>query len=208
MKNEWRRKFVPIWHWSTCLLALHCIDRPTKPTFKSRIDKFLSSSISLFLIGSNTPSIFYRLDRSEISSHSLFCNQRSTKIRNFIFFIRRFSSFQHGLREQRPTDSGWNRVYLIVGLICQSLTSFSFSRLVVTHEKAKEYLTKISHGIEQHLTFWQSRRAAIAEQMNSHSIDFLLNKTQRINELTIDAVQSKNSQSLSRHWPIFVLIIL
>ena len=67
---------------------------------------------------------------------------------------------------------------------------FLFSRLFVVYDKAKEYITKISSGIDQQIDLWQYRRQVIVDQMKStSSTDFLLPKTQRINELTIEAVQ-------------------
>ncbi|UJR31993.1 hypothetical protein I4U23_019463 [Adineta vaga] len=67
-------------------------------------------------------------------------------------------------------------------------------RLFVVYEKAKEYLNKISSNIDQQLDLWQYRRNIILDQINSSSssssFDFLLPKTQRINELTIEAVQA------------------
>jgi hypothetical protein len=51
-------------------------------------------------------------------------------------------------------------------------------------------LKKISTGVDQQTDLWQYRRQIIVDQMNStSSFDFLLPKTQRINELTIEAVQ-------------------
>ncbi|CAF1633629.1 unnamed protein product [Adineta ricciae] len=64
-------------------------------------------------------------------------------------------------------------------------------RLFVVCEKAKEYVNKISMGIDQQIELWQYRRRIITDQMHSpSSLDFLLPKTQRINELTIEAVQA------------------
>ena len=67
--------------------------------------------------------------------------------------------------------------------------------MFVSHEKANEYLMKISKSIQQHGDFWQNRRASIADEMRSLSVDLLLPKAQRMNELIIDAVQSKNKNS-------------
>jgi hypothetical protein len=65
-----------------------------------------------------------------------------------------------------------------------------FSRLFVVYDKAKEYINKISSGINQQIDLWQYRRQIILDQMkSSSSFDFLLPKTQRMNELTIEAVQ-------------------
>jgi len=62
--------------------------------------------------------------------------------------------------------------------------------LLVVYDKAKEYLTKISSAIDEQNDAWQHRRKIIQEQTKSaSSFDFLLPKTQRINELSIDAVQ-------------------
>ncbi|CAF2263538.1 unnamed protein product [Rotaria magnacalcarata] len=64
-------------------------------------------------------------------------------------------------------------------------------RLFVIYGKAKEYINKISANIDQQIDSWQYRRQIIFDQMNStSSFDFLLPKTQRINELTIEAVQA------------------
>jgi hypothetical protein len=68
--------------------------------------------------------------------------------------------------------------------------SFFLSRLFVVYERAKEYMTKILCGIDEQVGLWQYRRQIILDQIKSpSSFDFLLPKTQRINELTIDAVQ-------------------
>ncbi len=65
-----------------------------------------------------------------------------------------------------------------------------FSRLFVVFDKAKDYITKISSGIDEQIGLWQHRRQIILDQMKTtSSLDFLLPKTQRINELTIEAVQ-------------------
>jgi hypothetical protein len=67
---------------------------------------------------------------------------------------------------------------------------FFFSRLFVVFDKAKDYITKISSGIDEQIRLWQHRRGIILDQVKStSSLDFLLPKTQRINELTIEAVQ-------------------
>ena len=70
------------------------------------------------------------------------------------------------------------------------------SRLSVAYSKAKEYLTKVTSGIEQQMEIWQYRQQVIRDQLNqmkpSSSYDFLLPKTQRINELTLEAVQGLN----------------
>jgi hypothetical protein len=67
---------------------------------------------------------------------------------------------------------------------------FLFSRLFVVYDKAKDYINKILSGIDEQISLWQHRRQVILDQMkSSSSFDFLLPKTQRINELTIDAVQ-------------------
>lgn len=64
-------------------------------------------------------------------------------------------------------------------------------RLFVVYEKAKEYLTKISSVVDDQIEIWQHRRKVIQDQSKStSSFDFLLPKTQRINELSIDAVQA------------------
>jgi hypothetical protein len=45
-------------------------------------------------------------------------------------------------------------------------------------------------GVDEQIGLWQHRRQIILDQMKSTaSFDFLLPKTQRINELTIEAVQ-------------------
>jgi hypothetical protein len=63
---------------------------------------------------------------------------------------------------------------------------------LVVYDKAKDYITKISTGIDEQIGLWQYRRQIILDQMKSKSsFEFLLPKTQRINELTIDAVQGK-----------------
>ncbi len=63
---------------------------------------------------------------------------------------------------------------------------------MVVYDKAKDYITKISTGIDEQIGLWQYRRQIILDQMKSKSsFEFLLPKTQRINELTIDAVQGK-----------------
>jgi hypothetical protein len=70
------------------------------------------------------------------------------------------------------------------------------SRLSVAYNKAKEYLTKITSGIEQQIDIWQYRQQIIRDQLvqmkPSSSYDFLLPKTQRINEITLEAVQGLN----------------
>jgi hypothetical protein len=64
-------------------------------------------------------------------------------------------------------------------------------RLFVVFDKAKDYITKISSGIDEQIGLWQHRRQIILDQVKStSSLDFLLPKTQRINELTIEAVQA------------------
>ncbi|CAF1028667.1 unnamed protein product [Adineta steineri] len=64
-------------------------------------------------------------------------------------------------------------------------------RLFIVCDKAKEYLSKISSGIDQQIELWQYRRQIILDQVNSvSSFDFLLPKTQRVNELSIEAVQA------------------
>ncbi|CAF1581883.1 unnamed protein product [Rotaria sp. Silwood1] len=64
-------------------------------------------------------------------------------------------------------------------------------RLFVVYDKAKEYINKILHGINHQTDLWQYRRQIIFDQMKStSSFDFLLPKTQRINELAIEAVQA------------------
>jgi hypothetical protein len=63
---------------------------------------------------------------------------------------------------------------------------------LVVYDKAKDYITKISTGIDEQIGLWQYRRQIILDQIKSKpSFEFLLPKTQRINELTIDAVQGK-----------------
>jgi hypothetical protein len=69
------------------------------------------------------------------------------------------------------------------------------SRLFVVYDKAKDYITKILTGIDEQIGLWQYRRQIIQNQTKSTtSFDFLLPKTQRINELTIDAVQGKTEE--------------
>ena len=97
----------------------------------------------------------------------------------------------------RNNDHRWNRVAQ------KAKPDFEFtkhrsvlfpSRLTVAYEKAKEYLSKITTGIEQQISIWQYRQQIVREQIvqtpSSASYDFLLPKTQRINELTLEAVQS------------------
>ncbi|CAF3518390.1 unnamed protein product [Rotaria socialis] len=63
-------------------------------------------------------------------------------------------------------------------------------RLFVIYDRAKEYINKITANIDQQINSWEYRRQIILDQMNpTSSFDFLLPKTQRINELTIEAVQ-------------------
>ncbi|CAF5006901.1 unnamed protein product, partial [Rotaria sp. Silwood1] len=68
------------------------------------------------------------------------------------------------------------------------------NRLSVAYDKAKEYISKITSSIDQQIGIWQYRRQIILDQliqMNpSSSYDFLLPKTQRINELTLEAVEA------------------
>jgi len=75
----------------------------------------------------------------------------------------------------------------------ENIYSFFFSRLSVAYDKAKQYLSKITSGIEQQTDIWQYRRHIILDQLlqikSSSSYDFLLPKTQRINELTLEAVE-------------------
>ncbi len=67
---------------------------------------------------------------------------------------------------------------------------FFFSRLFVVYDKAKDYINKILTGVDEQIGLWQHRRQIILDQMKTtSSFDFLLPKTQRINELTIEAVQ-------------------
>ena len=59
----------------------------------------------------------------------------------------------------------------------------------------------MSSGIDQQIDIWQYRQQIIREQLiqtkSSSSYDFLLPKTQRINELTLETVEgSKKSSSL------------
>ncbi|CAF3758570.1 unnamed protein product [Adineta steineri] len=67
-------------------------------------------------------------------------------------------------------------------------------RLCVTYDKAKEYISKINSSITEQVDLWQYRRQIILDQViqmkSSSSCDFLLPKTQRINELTIEAVEA------------------
>jgi hypothetical protein len=73
-----------------------------------------------------------------------------------------------------------------------------FSRLSVAYDKAKEYIVKISSSIEQQIDIWQYRRQIIGDPLmqmkSSSSCDFFLPKTQRINELTIEAVEGLNNE--------------
>ncbi|CAF4572589.1 unnamed protein product [Rotaria sp. Silwood2] len=68
------------------------------------------------------------------------------------------------------------------------------NRLSVAYDKAKEYISKIASSIEQQIDIWQYRRQIILDQLiqmkPSSSYDFLLPKTQRINELTLEAVEA------------------
>ena len=70
---------------------------------------------------------------------------------------------------------------------------FFSSRLSVVYDKAKEYISKITSGIEQQIELWQHRRQIILNELiqmkPSSSFDFLLPKTQRINDLTLEAVE-------------------
>jgi hypothetical protein len=87
-------------------------------------------------------------------------------------------------------------------LFSTELSAAFSSRLFVVYDKAKEYLSKISSGIDQQVDLWQHRRRIILDQMNSaSSFDFLMPKTQRINELTIEAVQG----SLERKYEFLCL---
>lgn len=71
-----------------------------------------------------------------------------------------------------------------------------FSRLFVAYDKSKEYVSKIVSSIEQQIDLWQYRRQIILDQLiqmkPASSYDFLLPKTQRINELALEAVQGLN----------------
>ncbi|CAF4599099.1 unnamed protein product, partial [Rotaria sp. Silwood2] len=72
-----------------------------------------------------------------------------------------------------------------------SIVVDEIDRLFVVYDKAKEYMNKISIGIDHQTDLWQYRRQIIFDQMkSSSSFDFLLPKTQRINELAIEAVQA------------------
>ena len=62
------------------------------------------------------------------------------------------------------------------------------SRLSLAYDKAKEYVGKISLGIDQQMNSWINRRQIIQMETSS-SYDFLVPKTQRINELTLEAVE-------------------
>ena len=62
----------------------------------------------------------------------------------------------------------------------------------MSYGKAQEYLTKISDGIQKDVEFWQNRRSTIVDQMGPVSVDILLPKTQRMNDLIIEAVQSED----------------
>lgn len=76
----------------------------------------------------------------------------------------------------------------------------SFRRLFVAYDKGKEYLSSIFSRIDQQVDLWQKRRAIILDQQSSSaSMDFLLSKTQRINELTIEAVQSNEKLNWIGH---------
>lgn len=103
-------------------------------------------------------------------------------------------SIENGFRIERGDHSRRNRVgfpEIQSPIETRKHCERVFSRLFVTYEKAKEYLAKISAGIDKHIDFWHARRPIIAEQARSASMDFLLPKTQRMNELIIEAVQSK-----------------
>ena len=77
---------------------------------------------------------------------------------------------------------------------------YSFRRLFVAYDKGKEYLSSIFSRIDQQVDLWQKRRAIILDQQSSAaSMDFLLSKTQRINELTIEAVQSNEKLNWIGH---------
>ena len=67
------------------------------------------------------------------------------------------------------------------------------SRLFVVYDKAKDYLKKILAGIDEQIGLWQHRRGIIVEQ--TAPFDFLLPKTQRINELSIEAVQGEDIEN-------------
>lgn len=75
-------------------------------------------------------------------------------------------------------------------------TSSYFSRLFVVYDKAKEYLQKILDGIEQQIKSWEYRREIILDRTKSVSSDFLLPKTNRINELAIDVVQGDRKKTV------------
>ncbi|UJR14741.1 hypothetical protein I4U23_001732 [Adineta vaga] len=67
-------------------------------------------------------------------------------------------------------------------------------RLCVAYDKAKDYISKLTSNIDQQIELWQYRRQVILDQLvqmkSSSSCDFFLPKTQRINDLTIEAVEA------------------
>lgn len=72
------------------------------------------------------------------------------------------------------------------------LSVFSCSRLCLTYEKSKEYLAKITGGIDQQINVWQTRRHSFSNETNTTYEPFLP-KAQRINELALEAIEGRNS---------------
>ena len=88
-----------------------------------------------------------------------------------------------------------------------------FSRILVSYERAEEYLQKITIGIQKQMKIWQSRRDVVSQDGASSNFNFLLPKTHRINELTIDTVQSTsmiwiNNRFLLKKIEFFFLLCL
>jgi len=62
-------------------------------------------------------------------------------------------------------------------------------RLSLAYQKAKDYVGQISTGLDQQIDTWTNRRQII-QMETSPSYDYLLPKTQRINELLLEAVEA------------------
>lgn len=58
----------------------------------------------------------------------------------------------------------------------------------MAYQKAKDYVGQISTGLDQQIDTWTNRRQII-QMETSPSYDYLLPKTQRINELLLEAVE-------------------
>ena len=75
------------------------------------------------------------------------------------------------------------------------------------YAKAREYIDRILNGIDQQVVLWQNRQQIIREQNSTLSFDFLLPKTQRITELTVEAVQGSQDHENRTLFAVLLLIL-